>query len=61
MKSLLAIILTCPFLAFADTTVIFNANGYTPIYKGGVKQFSTLVIKDGKVVKTGDESLKNSG
>lgn len=60
MKSLLAIILLLPLFTFADTTVIYNANGYTPTYKGELKQFSTLVIKDGKVVKTGDEKLKNS-
>ncbi|ALQ07334.1 amidohydrolase [Pseudoalteromonas sp. Bsw20308] len=44
----------------AQTKVIYNANGYTPLYKGEVQQFSTLVIKDGKVVKVGGDTLKNS-
>lgn len=60
MKHLLAIVLLTPLFALADTTVIYNANGYTPTYKGKLKQFSTLVIKDGKVVKTGNDELKNS-
>ncbi|WP_024611513.1 amidohydrolase [Pseudoalteromonas sp. TB64] len=51
--------------AIAQTKVIYNANGYTPLYKGKmlkgeVQQFSTLVIKDGKVVKLGGDTLKNS-
>ncbi|MBQ4834027.1 amidohydrolase [Pseudoalteromonas sp. MMG010] len=46
-------------LALAQYTVIFNANGYTPLYKGGIESFSTLVIKDNKVVTTGDDSLKS--
>ncbi|XQF92383.1 amidohydrolase [Pseudoalteromonas espejiana] len=44
----------------AQTQVIYNANGYTPLYQGDVQSFSTLVIKNGKVVKVGDDSLKNS-
>lgn len=60
MKHLLAIMFLTPLLAIADTTVIYNANGYTPTYKGELRQFSTLVIKDGKVVKTGNDELKNS-
>ncbi|MEM5480282.1 amidohydrolase [Pseudoalteromonas fuliginea] len=44
----------------AQTKVIYNANGYTPLYKGEVQQFSTLVIKDGKVVKLGSDTLKDS-
>ena len=44
----------------AQTKVIYNANGYTPLYQGEVQQFSTLVIKDGKVVKLGKDKLKNS-
>jgi len=60
MKHLLAIVLFTPLFALADTTLIYNANGYTPTYKGKLKQFSTLVIKDGKVVKTGNDELKNS-
>jgi predicted amidohydrolase YtcJ len=51
--------------AIAQTKVIYNANGYTPLYKGKmqkgeVQQFSTLVIKDGRVVKVGGDTLKNS-
>lgn len=51
--------------AIAQTKVIYNANGYTPIYKnkmqkGAFQQFSTLVIKDGKVVKVGNDKLKDS-
>ncbi|MCQ8879007.1 amidohydrolase [Pseudoalteromonas shioyasakiensis] len=60
MKNLLAILLLAPLFAIADTQVIFNANGYTPTYKGDLKQFSTLVIKDGKVVKIGGDKLKKS-
>ena len=44
----------------AQTQVIYNANGYTPLYQGGIHTFSTLVIKNGKVVKTGDDTLKNT-
>lgn len=52
-------------VAIAQTQVIYNANGYTPLYKGKMRHgeintFTTLVIKDGKVVKTGPDSLKNS-
>ncbi|MCF6439029.1 amidohydrolase [Pseudoalteromonas luteoviolacea] len=39
----------------AQFTVIHNVNGYTPNRAGEITQFSTLVIKDGKVVKTGDK------
>lgn len=44
----------------AQTQVIYNANGYTPLYQGDVQSFSTLIIKNGKVVKVGDDSLKDS-
>lgn len=44
----------------AQTQVIYNANGYTPLYQGGIQTFSTLVIKNGKVVKTGDDTLKST-
>ncbi|MEL0631814.1 amidohydrolase [Pseudoalteromonas carrageenovora] len=57
---LLTSILASSYHAIAQTKVIFNANGYTPLYKGEVQQFSTLVIKNGKVVKLGGEALKNS-
>ncbi|CAM3908836.1 amidohydrolase [Pseudoalteromonas mariniglutinosa] len=48
------------FFTIADTKVVYNANGYTPTYSGQLQQFSTLVIKDGKVVKVGDDKLKSS-
>ncbi|MDP2634062.1 MULTISPECIES: amidohydrolase [unclassified Pseudoalteromonas] len=60
MKNLLALSLFLPLIAVANTKVIYNANGYTPTYKGELTQFSTLVIKDGKVVKVGSDELKNS-
>lgn len=60
MKPLLALLSVLTLPAFADISVIYNANGYTPTYKGEVKQFTSLVIKDGKVVKTGSDTLKNS-
>lgn len=44
----------------AQTKVIYNANGYTPLYQGEVQQFTTLVIKNGKVVKLGSDTLKDS-
>ena len=43
--------------AFADYTILHNAKGYTLTQSPGVKTFSTLVIKDGKVVATGDNSI----
>ncbi|MGO2371582.1 MAG: amidohydrolase [Pseudoalteromonas prydzensis] len=55
MKCFLAFIIAFSLPAIANTTVIYNANGYTPTYSGQLQQFSTLVIKDGKVVKLGDE------
>ncbi|MBH0071770.1 amidohydrolase [Pseudoalteromonas sp. NZS127] len=57
---LLACLCAGSSLAVAQTKVIYNANGYTPLYKGEVQQFSTLVIKNGKVVKLGGDTLKNS-
>lgn len=45
-----------PF-AFADYTIFHNAKGYTLKQNKGVHEFSTLVIKDGKVVATGDKSI----
>ena len=45
-----------PF-AFADYTIFHNAKGYTLKQDKGVHEFSTLVIKDGKVVATGDKSI----
>lgn len=60
MKSIVTLFTALALPVFADTSVIYNANGYTPTYKGEVKQFTSLVIKDGKVVKTGADKLKNS-
>lgn len=57
---LLACLCAGSSLAVAQTKIIYNANGYTPLYKGEVQQFSTLVIKNGKVVKLGGDTLKNS-
>ena len=62
---LLASLCAVTSVAIAQTQVIYNANGYSPLYKGKMRHgevntFTTLVIKDGKVVKTGPDSLKNS-
>lgn len=57
---LLACLCAGSSFAVAQTKVIYNANGYTPLYKGEVQQFSTVVIKNGKVVKLGGDTLKNS-
>ncbi|WP_372762688.1 amidohydrolase [Pseudoalteromonas sp.] len=57
---LLASLCAVSSTAIAQTKVIYNANGYTPLYKGELQQFSTLVIKDGKVVRLGGDKLKNS-
>ena len=46
-------------ISAADTTLIYNVNGYTPTLAGKLAQFSTLVFKDGKVVKYGnDDTVK---
>ncbi|AOT09681.1 amidohydrolase [Pseudoalteromonas luteoviolacea] len=43
----------------AQFTVVHNVNGYTPTRAGDIERFSTLVIKDGKVVKIGNsETIK---
>jgi predicted amidohydrolase YtcJ len=43
----------------ANTTLIYNVKGYTPTNHQGLKTFSVLVFREGKVVKTGnDETLK---
>ncbi|TMO95746.1 amidohydrolase [Pseudoalteromonas sp. S3260] len=62
---LLASLCAVTSVAIAQTKVIYNANGYSPLYKGKMRHgevntFTTLVIKDGKVVKTGPDNLKNS-
>ena len=44
-------------MALADYTILHNAKGYTLKQTPGVHAFSTIVIKDGKVVATGDESI----
>jgi hypothetical protein len=43
--------------ALAQYTVLHNAKGYTLTQSAGIHQFSTLVIKDGRVVATGDKSI----
>ncbi|TLX46649.1 amidohydrolase [Pseudoalteromonas phenolica] len=42
-------------ISTAHTTLIHNVNGYTPTLDGKIERFSTLVFKDGKVVKYGDK------
>ncbi|TMP26186.1 amidohydrolase [Pseudoalteromonas rubra] len=44
-------------ISMAQFTLIHNVNGYTPTRSGEINTFSTLVIKDGKVVRTGDKQL----
>ncbi|ESP95146.1 amidohydrolase [Pseudoalteromonas luteoviolacea] len=47
------------YVSHAQFTVVHNVKGYTPTRSGKIAQFSTLVIKDGKVVKTGNaDTLK---
>ncbi|MGO2011703.1 MAG: amidohydrolase [Pseudoalteromonas sp.] len=60
MRPLLALLSALTLPVLANTSVIYNANGYTPTYEGKIKQFTSLVIKDGKVVKTGSDKLKAS-
>ncbi len=59
MKRLLTSLLmvTSVNLLASDYTVISPVKGYTPTQQGTLAQFSTLVIKDGKVVKYGNEDL----
>lgn len=62
MKNTIAILLLAIFISCTGnkpTTVITNVNGYT-LTEDGLKQFSTLVFQDGKVVETGDDEIKNS-
>lgn len=54
---LLAICISCS--GNKSTTVITNINGYT-LTEDGLEQFSTLVFRDGKVVETGGDEIKNS-
>ncbi|WP_404342879.1 amidohydrolase [Pseudoalteromonas mariniglutinosa] len=60
MKFIISLLAIVTLTGHANTTVIHNVNGYTPIYKGDTQQFSSLVFKDGKVVKIGDDTLKNN-
>ena len=60
MKLIISLLATASLSCFANTTVIYNVNGYTPTYKGETQHFSALVFKDGKIVKTGNDSIKNS-
>ncbi len=60
MKLIIGLLTTASLSCFANTTVIYNVNGYTPTYKGETQQFSALAFKDGKVVKTGDDSIRKS-
>ena len=45
--------------ATAQVTLIHNVNGYTPTKAQQLKRFSSLVIKDGKVVKTSQQDLSS--
>ena len=60
MKLIISLLATASLSCFANTTVIYNVNGYTPTYQGETQHFSALVFKDGKVVKTGDDSIKKA-
>ena len=51
MKLIISLLATASLSCFANTTVIYNVNGYTPTYKGETQHFSALVFKDGKIVK----------
>ena len=44
----------------AKFTAVHNVTGYTLERSGELKEFSTLVFKNGKVVRTGDEALLKS-
>jgi len=44
----------------AKFTAIHNITGYTLERSGELKKFSTLIFKNGKVVRTGDEKVLNS-
>ncbi|MFC0118048.1 amidohydrolase [Pseudoalteromonas xiamenensis] len=43
--------------ALANTTLIHNISGYTPTLKGATQSFSVLVVRDGKVVATGNDDM----
>ncbi|GEK07861.1 amidohydrolase [Pseudoalteromonas peptidolytica] len=56
-KTFLALLAVFSLCATAQVTVIHNVNGYTPTKSQAVTRFSSLVIKDGKVVKTSEKDL----
>ncbi|CAH9063026.1 N-substituted formamide deformylase [Pseudoalteromonas sp. CIP111854] len=51
------VLLLCSSAIYAQTTLIHNVHGYSPTQKGELTTFTTLVFKDGKVVKTGNDSI----
>ncbi|MDP5214025.1 amidohydrolase [Pseudoalteromonas tunicata] len=55
-----SLLLSSSFSALAEFELIHNVKGYTLTRQGDLKTFSTLVFKDGKVVRTGDEGLLKS-
>ncbi|ATC95760.1 amidohydrolase [Pseudoalteromonas tunicata] len=55
-----SLLLGSSFSALAEFELIHNVKGYTLTRQGDLKTFSTLVFKDGKVVRTGDEGLLKS-
>jgi predicted amidohydrolase YtcJ len=64
-RRLIAFLLGCIFIATAasaHTIVVRNVNGYTPAATG-IRTFSGLVIRDGKVerVLTGNENVEDAG
>ncbi|WP_339141775.1 amidohydrolase [Pseudoalteromonas galatheae] len=56
-KTFLALLASFSLSSTAQVTVIHNVNGYTPTKSQQVERFSSLVIKDGKVVKTSPKDL----
>ncbi|MEJ6475030.1 amidohydrolase [Pseudoalteromonas piscicida] len=56
-KTFLALLATFSLSSAAQVTLIHNVNGYTPTKSQHIERFSSLVIKDGKVVKTSSKDL----
>ena len=56
-KTFLALLASFSLSTTAQVTLIHNVNGYTPTKAQQVDRFSSLVIKDGKVVKTSSKDL----
>lgn len=56
-KTFLALLASFSLSSTAQVTLIHNVNGYTPTKSQQVERFSSLVIKDGKVVKTSSKDL----